>query len=171
MKLQRRKGTLMDYIFIVIALMFFAIMAIIGIYLKDSIFPPMQEFFGAGTDATAMLTSVGASYSVMDYIFLFLFFGLCITPIIFAFLVKTHPIFMVINVILLVVMFMVMPALSNVVRSFWSSSQELSQYAAGGGGSITFTIMTRVFQYLPVIICALSILLMVAQFMNKDGSV
>ncbi len=158
----RRKGTIIDFLFIVIAMAFFAIALVFSIYIFDQISPMLTGFFGAG-EATTMMNTVHSAYGIMDYVFLFLFFGLSIVPIVFAFLVKTHPIFFVVNLIMIVVMFMVMPALSNMVRSIWATP-ELAQYAAGGGGSFTFTIMTRTFQFLPLITCSLSILLSIAMF-------
>ncbi len=148
----------------------FAIAAIFSLFIWDKISPMFTGFFGAG-DATAIVNTVHSAYGVMDYIFLFLFFGLSLVPIVFAFLVKTHPIFFVVNLIMIVIMFMVMPALSNMVRNIWATP-ELAQYAAGGGGSFTFTITTRVFQYLPLLTCALSVILSIAMFAkNRDGGV
>jgi hypothetical protein len=160
----RKKGTVIDFLFIVLVMMVFAIVAIVSIYLWDSISTPLKNAFGIG-EATDVINTSARVFGVMDYIFLFLFFGLSIAPLIFAFLVQTHPVFFVVNILLLIVLFLIMPTISNVVRSFWATDQ-FAPYAAGGSGSVTYTIMTRVFQYLPFITGGLSIILTIAMFVK-----
>jgi len=100
---------------------------------------------------------------MLDYLFLFLFFALYSVPIMFSFMVKGNPIFMVVNLLILVILFLITPTLSNVVREMWSSD-EFSSYAYGGGGSYVFSIMTKIFQYLPLVTASLSAIIMVAMF-------
>ena len=161
---RKKKGSVLDLIFMVVLCMIFAIIVLFGTHIWNQIAPLLKNTFGPG-DATDIMNSVQAQFGVMDYVFLFLFFGMCIIPIILAFLVKLHPIFFVVNILLLIVMFIVMPPLSNTVRSIWQT-KELSQYAAGGGGFVTYPIMTKVFQYLPIITGALSIVLSIAMFVK-----
>jgi preprotein translocase subunit SecG len=162
--MDKKKGTAFDYIFIVIIMVIFAIVTIVSVFLWDTISTPLKNVFGSGS-ATDVMATADKAFGTLDYIFLFVFFGLSIAPIIFAFLVKSHPIFFVVNILILVVMFLVMPTLSNVVREFWSTDQ-FSQYAEGGGATHTLPIMTRVFQYLPYITGGMSIILTIAMFVK-----
>jgi hypothetical protein len=115
------------------------------------------------------VNSTGNVYGIMDYIFLFLFVGLTITPVMFAFMVQTHPIFLVVNILLVIIMFIVMPVISNMVRSVWMAPM-FEQYASGGGGSHTYPIMTAVFTYLPVLVGGISLILSIAMFVKgREG--
>jgi hypothetical protein len=162
--MKKRKGTVIDILFIVVFMMAFAICTILAMYLSDKIYVPLQEFFGPG-DASTTLGVVNNTIGSFDYIFLFLFFGMCLAPIVFSFLIQTHPIFFLVNLLMLVVMFLIMPTLSNTVRAVWAAP-ELAQYAAGGGGSHTFPIMTYIFKYLPLITCGISLIITVAMFVK-----
>jgi hypothetical protein len=64
---------------------------------------------------------------------------------------------------MIIIFFFVIPPLSNVVKEFWEQP-EFAQYAAGGSGFVTYNVMTRVFQYLPMISIGISIILMIAMF-------
>lgn len=161
------KASMIDMFYVVIIILFLGIIIVVGVYLKDQIFPQLTEFFGAG-DATDVVNTASQGYRTMDYIFLFLFFGMCSVPIILAMMVNVHPVFYVINIIVLIFFFLVVPQISNVMQQFWSQD-EFAVYASGGSGSYTFSIMTRVFQYMPFITSGISLILMIVMF-TKRGS-
>jgi len=157
------KATMIDMFYLILVFMFFGIMAIISLYLKDQIFPQILDMVGNGTDSETILNTAEQGYSMMDNLFMMLYFVLAGVSIIFAALVRTNPAFFVLNIIMLFVLFLIAPAMSNVMRDFWATP-EFAQYAAGGGGSVTYPVMTRIFQYLPHITIGISVLLMLAQF-------
>jgi hypothetical protein len=157
------KGTMIDIFYLILVFMFFGIMALVSVYLKDQIFPQLVDVLGNGTTSETILNTAEQGYQMMDNLFMMLYFVLAGVSIIFAALVRTNPAFFVLNIIMLFVLFLIAPAMSNVMREFWATP-EFAQYAAGGGGSITYPIMTRVFQYLPHITVGISVLLILAQF-------
>ena len=167
--MRNRKGSMIDMFLLVIVFVVLAVFILVGIYLKDNIFPQLTDMFGESNEGTEVLDTAEAGYSTMDYIFLFLFFGLCLTPIILAFFVRNHPVFFIINLIIIVIFFIVTPSLSNMVRSFWAED-EFAPYALGGSGSHTFPVMTRIFQYLPLITCGISVVLMIVMFNKGRGA-
>ena len=162
-----RKGSLIDFFWVVAVLMTMTIMLFLGIYLKDQIFPELTTAFGAG-EATNTVNTVSAEYVMFDYIFLFIFIFFFTLPIILAAILPSHPILYIINILILIIFFAVVPALSNVVREFISQS-EFAQYAAGGTAAQTYPIMTRLMEYLPVIsICCGILLIIVMAIRPKD---
>jgi hypothetical protein len=142
-------------------------MILISTYLKDQIYPPLSNALSAVPAAQSELTSIGVTFSIFDYIFLFVFMMMMIVPIIFAFLVPTNPVFILINIILLIFYVLIVPSISNVMRSFWSQTA-FAPYATGGTGSTTFMIMTTIFQNLPIITTVFAIILCIVMF-NKSG--
>jgi len=157
----------MDMFFLLFIFLFFGIMILIGVYLKDQIISPLIDFFGTGSEAETVINTAAQVFNAMDAIFIFIYFMLSGTTIIFASMIRSRPIFLVINIIMLMILFVITPAFSNVMREFWST-QEFAQYAAGGEGSVEFTVMTRIFQYLPHVTMGISILVMIASFAKKE---
>ena len=166
MKRIGKKGTTIDMFFIFIALMFFGMIILMSLYLADSIFPELIGFFGESNEATTVIKTAKQGYAALDNIFLLLFFMLNMVPLVFAIFVRHHPIFLVINIFVLIAFMFVVPSLSNAMREFWMTP-EFAQYAVGGGGSYTFNIMTRLFQYMPFISVGLSVLIMIAMFVKS----
>jgi len=162
-----KKGSMIDMFFLLVVFVFFSIVILISMYLADQIFPELTGFFGAGTDASNIVATSKGGFAAIDFIFMFLFFTLAGVPILFAVLVKTHPAFIVVNIIMYLVYFAIVPTLSNAVRSFWSEA-EFAPYSSGGGGSFTFPVMTALIQYLPYISVIVSSLLMIAMFAKGD---
>jgi hypothetical protein len=162
------KGSLLDLFYMVIVIFMLGVSILAAVYVKDQIFPPLSSMLSSSSDATSVLTTVSNGFSIFDEIFLFMFIMLSIIPIIFAFLVPTHPVFILINIILFLIYLVVVPSLSNAMRSFWSSSF-FAPYAAGGSGSTTYVIMTAIFQYLPIITCAFGLVLTVVTFVKFGG--
>jgi len=161
-----KKGSTMDIFYLMFVFLVIGIMMLVAVYVKDQIFPQLTTAFGAG-EATNVMTTSENVFSTMDNIFLFTYFMMSATTIIFAVLVRTHPVFFIINVILMVVLFIITPTFSNIMREFWVT-EAFAPYAAGGTGSVTFPVMTRVFQYLPVVVMGISILLMIASFAKHE---
>lgn len=162
------KGTTLDVIFIFILLLGFGITILVSTYLADQIFPMLTGFFGPTSQATSIVDTTAAGYGAFDNIFMFLFFMLNMIPVIAAVLVKHHPIFLIINILVLVIWLLIAPAMSNVMLEFWEM-EEFAQYAIGGGGSRTYSVMTRLFQYGPYLSVGLSIILMVAMFVKSPS--
>lgn len=165
-----KKGTMLDVLLISIVLLVFGIVSILAVYIWDAVYTPITDMFtGAGNDtAIEVMDTVEAGFGVIDYIFLFVYFMLSMTPIIFAVFVNHHPIFIVLNIMIVIILFFVFPVLSNVMYEFWSQPP-FAEYAFGGGGTVTFPIMTRIFQYLPLITSGFSVMLMVAMFAKRGG--
>jgi len=161
------KGSMIDYFFIIVLVLIFGIFILVGTYIKDAIFPQLSTALN-DVGATAALNTVSNEFSIFDEIFLFFFIAMSTVPIVFAFLIPTHPVLIFVNIILLIIYILIVPTISNVMQQFWSSAP-FTQYATGGTGSTTFVIMTSVFQYLPIIACGFSFILMIVLFAKSEG--
>lgn len=164
------KGTILDMFAITIGLLVLAIVIITATYVWDQINPQLQTMFVNPTsnESIRVLKTTQQGFGTFDYIFMFLYFMLSLVPVIFAALVRHHPVFLILNIIILFIFFFIAPVFSNVMREFWSVS-EFAVYAYGGAGTQTYPIMTRLFQYLPLISAGFSVILMIAMF-AKRGS-
>jgi len=159
----KNKGSVMDYFFFLGMFLFLGISILIGIYVYDEVSTPMLKLFNGTDEATTSLKTTRQVYNLMDFIFLFLWIMMMAIPIISAIFVQNHPIFFVVNLLLLLVYMAITPAISNAMRSFWSTG-EFADYSFGGSSETTFPIMTRIFQHLPLLSFLLSFMLMLAQF-------
>lgn len=163
------KGNVYTMFWLMVAFMFLGIIIILAVYLKDQIFPQIIDFVGNGTEAESIMNTSGQIFNLMDNIFMLLYFLIASASVILAAMVRTNPAYFVVNVILILILFLIAPAMSNVMQEFWSSP-EFAPYAAGGGGSVTFPIMTGIFRYLPHITVGISVIVMLATFSKGFGS-
>jgi len=163
-----RKGSTMDIFYLMFVFLVLGIMMLVAVYLKDQVFPQFTAAFGTTSEATNIMNTTENAFNTMDNVFLFVYFMMSFTTIIFAALVRTHPVFFIVNVILMVILFIITPTFSNIMREFWAVT-EFAPYAAGGTGSITFPVMTRIFQYLPIVVMGISIILMIASFAKRES--
>ena len=104
----------------------------------------MLGFFedAGASSATTTLKTTRQVFNLFDFIFLFVWVMMMLVPVIAAALVRNHPIWFVINIIMLLIYVAITPAISNAMRSFWSIP-ELSVYAFGGGSETTFPIISN----------------------------
>jgi len=154
--------TVADLILITLVSAVFMISVLVALYALDGMSEELYPMFGS-TPARTALTTVRNVFGMFDVLIFFLFLMLSMLPIVFATLVKTHPIFIVFNIMLIIVYMLMTPMISKMMYSVFNTD-ELAQYAAGGGGSFTFRFTMALFQYLPLVSLGLSMVLMVSQF-------
>jgi len=153
---------MIDLFFFLIVFLFLGISWLVGAYLLDSVTTPILPIVN-GTEGTTMINQVKTSYQTFDFIFAFIFIVLNLVPIYLSVMVKNHPIFFVINIILFIIYMILTPVISNAMRTIWLQPQFV-EYSAGGSGYVTFSIMTRIFQYLPLMSFGLAFIVSVAMF-------
>ena len=162
-----KKGSLLDTIFIMVVLLVLGISILLAAYLSDAIFPVIEPLLN-DTTATQIIDTAEAGIGGLDILFVTIYILLNLTPAILAFFVDTHPIFIIVNIIIFLVVFTVTPAISNAMQTLWSLDA-FSQYAAGGGGTYDFSLMQAIFQYLPYLSLIFMVIVMVAMFVGKGG--
>lgn len=163
-----KKGSIIDTFVILIVFVIMGIVLIVSLFLKDAIFPKLSNALNNETGSTSVMATVSGGFTIFDNLFLLAFFMLNATTIIMAALVPSHPVFLIVNVMLLIILFVIAPTFSNIMQKFWSTP-DFAAYSEGGGASQTLPIMTRMFQYLPSITLGISVLLIIVQYSKNQG--
>lgn len=163
-----KKGSMIDLFFFLGLFLVIGISFVLGAYLYNQVMTPMSSFFGENSTATSQMYTVRRTMNSLDYIFAFMFIMLNIIPVYLSIQVQNHPIFFVINIVLFIIYLILTPVISNSMLKIWSQG-ELSGYSAGGSEYVTFPIMTRIFQYMPVLSFGLAFILSIAMFGKGRG--
>jgi hypothetical protein len=161
------KGSVLDYIFIVVFMAVLFMTFTIALIINDSASSEMvriSEDTPAEDDVSYIMDYTREALEVFDYLFILLYIGLCIIPIISAYLIESHPVLVVVDILVLLVLYMVFPLISNVMLTFFQMPQT-SVYVAGGGSEV-WTYSLFIFQYLPVLSVAISLLIIIATFIR-----
>jgi hypothetical protein len=117
----------------------------------------MDAFAGSGMFTAEGITAMNAIKSLFesfDLLMVFVIFGLCIVSGLLAFLIPSHPAFLVINIILLAILIPVSSMLANVYYEL-STSPEFSSAASH------FPYTYQVFSYLPLITLVMDVIIIV----------
>lgn len=139
-------------------LLFLGMVILLGFTIASKFNDEIQEhdtITQDGKDASATLT--GYYPGVIDNMFLFFAVGIGIVSLIFAALVKVHPIFIPLYFIGLTITIFLSGLFSNIYQEM-ASNPNLVVYSS----QLTFT--TSVLTYLPIIITVFGILLMVIMY-------
>src|SRR3990167_6602416 len=157
-----KKGSALDVLYIIVFLFVFAI----GLIIADKVLYEIDE----GTNTTLGSSNVSnfsfaqgrTSIRLFDFAYIFVVIGLFITTIIFAFLIKTHPVFFVASLMLFIVTVIIGVVLSNVYEEF-TASPDLVDTAN------RFPVMNYVMDNLPTIVTIMGGLVLIVLY-AKSGS-
>jgi hypothetical protein len=150
-----RKGV-GDSIPIMIAIFIFAVTAILVYLLLSQVNVIAIETNSSVINQSIIEHGMGA-FTVFDTMMPFLFIGLVIASIILAFLIPTHPIFLVISIIFWVITAIVAAQFSNVFEQFANQSAIISS-------ADKFPQTVSIFQNLPLIISVVGAVMLIAMF-------
>lgn len=153
MKRRNRKGSVFaDGIFLIMVLFVFATMAIIGYTVFERVNADTKNTFTdyEGVSSNAFEKADTAIKS-LDYMFIFLIVGLSIASIISVFMIKTHPIFFFVSVLILIVVLVIAAQFSNIFY-------DISQHEDVVNATDNFTIIPKTMEKLPLYILIISIL-------------
>ena len=163
-KLRRSKrGSVQDILFIGVAMLFFSMVLLIGFKITNSFNDQIQvddtiATFDIDGKARASSTTLTGFYSgIIDDSFLFLTIGLAIIALIFAALVRIHPIFIPFFFIALLFVIFLCGIFSNIYQEMAASPSLASEAAA-----LTFTSL--IMTYLPFIVGIVGTILMVVMY-------
>jgi len=145
------KGTVLDTVLLPILIFGMFVGVVFGLTIMN------------GINETGMLSiSIPNFSTIMDYGIVFIFFGSLIAAIISAFMIRTHPIFFVISVIMLIIISVTFPVLSNVFMGFATNSQ-ITTY------SNQLPLTLNVFANLPIFLVITGILIIIALYSKPGG--
>lgn len=148
-----KKGNVFDSAYVAIYLFAGAMVVITGAVAWNQISPNLKQSFKS--DLAQDVLVVGDNiYPQFDYVYLGLIIGLIIFVVMSAMLVKTHPIFFVMSIIVLAIVGVITPQMSNAFSQF--RSQE-----AINTTSSDFPIVNYTMNNLPLIICIVGIVIII----------
>lgn len=154
----KKKGSVLDIIFIMILLFVTGITIVAGytIYHKYSesivTMPEFNTSRQQNITATANIT-----LNSFDYLFVFIMVGLLIMVIISSFQIQTHPIFFFISIFLLIIAILLSSSLANIYESIIGEAD----FAAAGS---QYVVMGYVFQHFPTVILIIGAILFIILF-------
>lgn len=161
-----RKAQIQQIAFILITLFTVGLCLLIGKIVLTNVDDALTTSGLHTAESADSMDDFDAAWSIFDYMFVFVFFGLSVGLIITSFLIPTHPIFLGINIIGFFILIFVAAAIANVYGSLVDSSTgELYPAVAGGD----FVIVTFFIQHLPYFVCGLVLILSVVMYAKGRG--
>lgn len=149
-KVKNKKGNVLDLLFIGIAIFIFAIVIVFNYMIMSKINDGIQAT-GHFTNASIEIIDhqVEVYPSIWDKGLAFILFAFCMTTWISAFFVRSHPIFVIIGIIMIVIYIMIFGMLANVYDDI-KSSPELNTYF------LPFVTINFIMFKFPIIMAVLS---------------
>lgn len=167
-KLRRNKrGSIQDVMFVAVAMLFFSMVLLIGFKITSSFNDELQSSpaiaqFDTDSRARDSSTSLLGFYpGIIDDSFLFLTIGLSMIALIFAALVRVHPIFIPFFFIALLIVIFLSGVFSNIYQEM-AGNPNLATEAA----QLTFTSL--IMEFLPFIVGIIGIILMVVMYKMRS---
>jgi len=144
---KNKKGQIVQVIFLFVVIFIVGITAVFGKYVLDSVYDAMEEAeltTQAGNESKAIME---AQYLTFDYALLTLTIIMIIGMIITSFMIPTHPIFMVINILGIFILIFMGMIMTNVYSELVSG--EGADYL--GDTADDFELTNFLLSYLPFI--------------------
>lgn len=156
-----RKGTVMDVLTIAISLFLSAI----GIFIAATIFDAFDaQYDPKGETAIHVLARGAVATRRFNAGFVIYTVGAIIAAVILAFMIPAHPIMFPISLMLLGLLLLVIPQLSNAFESFITNST-----MASIGNE--FSLIVFIMRNLPTILTGAGFLIMLAMFAKPRGGI
>lgn len=121
----------------------FAIAALVSLGLFNSL-------TASGGIFATYATPMAKFYTALDNTALFIVLGMSLAAMASAFLIRSHPIFFIISVVLIFVLFIIIPIMVNAFNSFATNGQYTAEVA-----QMAQTV--QLIQYLPVLTAVISL--------------
>ena len=157
----RKKANVFDTAQISIWLFAGAIVVIIGAFAWNQISPQLSENLDSAV-AQNVISTADTVFPYFDYVYLGLVIGLIIFVVMSAIMVRTHPIFFVVSIIVLAIVGLITPQMSN-------SFSEFRQQEAINATSMDFPIVNYTMENLPIIICVIGIVAIIFLYGKPKG--
>ncbi len=153
------KGSILDFLFIFIFLLIFAISTIVGSVILSN-YADMSSNLGVSNISISQAQTTIAN---LDYVFIFITFGMAIAVVVGAFMIRTHPVFFVISLFGLLFIILISGQLANVYLEFAQNAQLISTAA-------NYPYMELIFQNLPLITAVFGIIVAIVAYSKIRSS-
>ena len=152
-----RKGAIIDAIPIMIYTFAFALVCVVSFVIYDGLvdnnfFTLLEANSHGGLNATQLQQNADTAYDTLDFMVLFVFIGSTLAAVIGAILIRSHPAFFFISIIVLMIQVFIAMALSNTWYELINNSNLVDAKAQ-------FTTANYVLSNFPVFILIAVILL------------
>jgi len=157
---RNKKGSLIDIVFIGIAITFFAMVVLVGLTVTNKVEEAVDSNpLFAGSEAATQVESVRVKYTnSIDNTFLFLMIGVALGTLALAALVRIHPIFIPFYFIGLTIVIFLSGIFSNIYQGMASGHADVTAVAS------QLTFMNTILVALPIIVGVFGIILMVVMY-------
>lgn len=158
-KLRRnKKGSIQDLVYIFVSLVAVAVVILIVFKISNELNTEFQGSSKVNARGKSAFNSINNMYpGVLDNSFLILAFGLGIVALVFAMMVRIHPVFLVFFIIILAVIIFVCGVFSNLYQEM-ANDPELVDVA------VQLTFIDNIMTYLPFIIGVFGFLLAIVMY-------
>lgn len=155
--MNKKANAILDTLVVVVILFVLGIIVVFGNKILTEVNSDIQADASMSNDSKKFIGDMNTQYpTLFDGIFLFILVGSWICSIIFSFMIDTHPIFIVISIILLIVILFAAALLANSYSDITSDSS-LATYAVNYP-NINF-VMSHIVQVVLVIAATIMIAL------------
>ena len=151
-----------DVIYITVTALAVAIAVILSVAISNPILFALNESFGTSSPfIPQVVDKAQAAFNTLDMAVVVLIYGMGILAVALAFYVRSHPVYYFFALIGNIIVLVIAPQLSNAYFDF-IAQPAIAPTAAG------FQLTTLLFQYLPVILLGISVLITIAM-LGKGG--
>lgn len=140
-----------------VAVVIFAVAIVFGVVfmVQAQLFPALRTQLNSNDpNVNAVISSAQSVFPLLDYVFVIAFFGAMVGILILAYALPTSPIFIGINLIAMMVVFLVMPPLTN-------SYMSIAAALPGVDVSVSYPYTFLVMQNYPLFVMAFGFALLV----------
>lgn len=162
--LKNKKGSIQDLMFLIVIVFVFALVTLFAFKFMDSFNNEIQAMPEIPSDAKTSTTTLMGNFSgVIDNSFLFLVIGMGVITLIFAAMVRIHPVFIALFLLFLCFTIFLSAVFSNIYESVADNDQMI-------GVSSQLTGINLIFSYLPIIIGGFGSILCIIMYISWKGS-
>lgn len=155
-KTMGKKGSLFDLAYLVIFVFVFAIISIISYTIWLDAEPKLNQNLDSDTAAN-ITADTGTAITNLDYAIMTIIIGLLLATMIGAYFINTHPVFFIASFLLLLLMLIFMPILSNVFS-------DVTSHSSISVAAESFSISSSFFNDLPKYFVIMAGLVLIAMF-------
>jgi len=159
--LKNKRGNVFDPLIIIIVLFGFALAAVLFLLISSDMKDKLTDLLDSPTSHNA-ITATYDAIKTFDYIFVILVSMLVTSTLISAFFIKSHPIFFIINTILLFVFMIPAVVLSNTFEKYEGAAKIAPLMT-------DFPLISYFMDKLPWVLAIAMVLMFVVLFMYKGG--
>lgn len=151
-----KRGNIADLLYVIVFVFVFGIISILAYSIWLDADPKLAANLDSDTSAN-ITADAGTAITNLDYVTVMLVVGLLMATMIGAYFIDTHPVFFVASFLLLILLLIMMPILSNVFGDF-TDNPRMAIAAA------SFDITTSFFEELPKYFMVMAALVLITMF-------